>query len=67
MTKAGSLVSVNMNTLSWGILGTGRIAGVFAEQLPQSRTGTLAAVGSRSQANADKFATKFNVPRVHGS
>jgi predicted dehydrogenase len=56
-----------MNTLSWGILGTGRIAGIFAEQLPQSRTGTLAAVGSRSQANANKFAARFNVPQAHGS
>lgn len=56
-----------MNTLSWGILGTGRIAGVFARQLSQSKTGRLAAVGSRSQPSADKFAAEFNVPRRHGS
>ena len=45
-----------MNSLSWGILSTGRIAGIFARQLSESKTGRLAAVGSRSQANADKFA-----------
>ncbi len=51
-----------MNSLSWGILGTGRIAGIFAKQLSQSKTGKLAAVGSRSQASADKFAAEYHVP-----
>lgn len=56
-----------MNSLSWGILGTGRIAGVFAKNLPQSKTGKLAAVGSRTQISADRFAAEFNVPHCHGS
>jgi predicted dehydrogenase len=56
-----------MNSLSWGILGTGRIAGVFARQLSQSKTGKLAAVGSRSQASADKFITEFRVPRGYNT
>lgn len=56
-----------MNSLSWGILSTGRIAGIFAKQLSQSKTGKLAAVGSRSQPNADKFAAEFKVPRSHAS
>lgn len=56
-----------MNSLSWGILGTGRIAGVFAQQLSQSKTGKLVAVGSRSQASADKFAAEHRVPRSHSS
>jgi predicted dehydrogenase len=56
-----------MNSLSWGILGTGRIAGVFAKNLPQSKTGTLAAVGSRTQTSADKFGAEFHVPHCHGS
>ena len=51
-----------MNSLSWGILGTGRIAGIFAKQLSQSKTGKLAAVGSRSQASAEKFAAEYRVP-----
>jgi hypothetical protein len=40
-------------TLSWGVIGTGLIAGVFANGVQQSQTGTLVAVGSRSQAAAD--------------
>ncbi len=56
-----------MNSLSWGILGTGRIAGVFAKQLSQSKTGKLAAVGSRSQSSADKFAAEHRVPRAHAT
>jgi predicted dehydrogenase len=56
-----------MNSLSWGILATGRIARVFARQLSQSKTGRLVAVGGLSQTNADKFAAEFNVPRSYGS
>jgi predicted dehydrogenase/aryl-alcohol dehydrogenase-like predicted oxidoreductase len=53
--------------LAWGILGTGRIAGIFASGLARSRTGTLVAVGSRTQAAADAFAEKFGAPGRHGS
>jgi predicted dehydrogenase len=56
-----------MNSLSWGILATGRIARVFAGQLSKSKTGRLASVGGLSQTNADKFAAEFNVPRSYGS
>jgi len=42
--------------LRWGILGTGMIAGRFARELPESRTGTLVATGSRSPAAAERFA-----------
>jgi predicted dehydrogenase/aryl-alcohol dehydrogenase-like predicted oxidoreductase len=49
-------------TLSWGILGTGRIAGIFANGVKQSQTGTLAAVGSRSQAAADTFGETWHIP-----
>ena len=38
------------SSLNWGILGTGRIAGIFARALARSQTGKLAAVGSRSEA-----------------
>jgi predicted dehydrogenase/diketogulonate reductase-like aldo/keto reductase len=55
------------NKLGWGILSTGRIAGVFARGVAQSRHGRLAAVGSRTPAAAEKFATEFGVPRAHGS
>ena len=49
-------------TLSWGILGTGLIAGVFANGVKQSQTGTLVAVGSRSQAAADTFGETWRIP-----
>jgi len=53
--------------LAWGIIGTGRIAGTFAEGLAGSRTGSLVAVGSRTQAAAEKFGQRFGVPHRHGS
>lgn len=55
------------NRLGWGILGTGRIAGIFATGVARSQNGRLAAVGSRTAANAERFAKEFNVPRAHGS
>ncbi|MBV9229101.1 MAG: Gfo/Idh/MocA family oxidoreductase, partial [Chloroflexi bacterium] len=54
-------------TLTWGIIGTGRIAGIFANGIAESKTGTLLAVGSRTQASADKFGETWNVERRYGS
>lgn len=56
-----------MSSLSWGIIGTGSIARKFASELPHSKTGTLVAVGSRSQEKADEFAGKFPGIRAHAS
>ena len=56
-----------MSKLRWGILGTGHIAGVYARGVAASQTGELAAVGSRAQASAARFAREFGVPRAHGS
>lgn len=53
--------------LSWGIIGAGRIAGTFATALAESTTGRLVAVGSRTQASADRFGDEFGVPRRHPS
>ena len=53
--------------LNWGVLATGWIAGQFATDLRQSRTGRLAAVGSRQLADAQKFAADFGGARAHGS
>lgn len=53
--------------LGWGILSTGRIAGIFATGVARSQLGRLVAVGSRTQASADRFAQEFGVPRAHGS
>jgi predicted dehydrogenase len=50
----------------WGILATGWIAGMFVNDL--LLTGhAVTAVGSRSQASADRFAREFGVATAHGS
>ena len=53
--------------LTWGILGTGSIAQKFARGIAESHTGTLLAVGSRTQASAEIFGATWNVPHRHGS
>jgi predicted dehydrogenase/aryl-alcohol dehydrogenase-like predicted oxidoreductase len=53
--------------LTWGIIGTGNIAGAFARGLAHSKTGKLVAVGSRRRESAEAFGDKFNVPRRHAS
>ena len=58
---------VNQTTLAWGILATGRIAGSFARGVDRSLHGRLAAVGSRSRANAERFAREFPGLRAHAS
>ena len=42
--------------LRWGILGTGKIATKFADELPSSQRCQLVAVGSRSPRKAAEFA-----------
>ena len=52
--------------LRWGILATGWIADLFTRDL--LLTGhTVAAVGSRSRENAEKFARQFGIASAHGS
>ncbi len=46
-------------SLKWGILATGGIARQFAGGLKVSKTGTLAAVGSRTLESAQGFTEKF--------
>jgi predicted dehydrogenase len=53
--------------LRWGILGTGGIADTFATDLMSTDSGIVAAVGSRSQQSADRFAGKHGVARAHPS
>jgi predicted dehydrogenase len=54
-----------MKTLNWGIMGTGKIAGTFAKGIAGSETGTLVAIGSRTQEAADRFGDEHNVVRRH--
>lgn len=53
--------------IRWGILGTGNIASQFARGLRSVPDAQLIAVASRSQASADKFGDKFDVPRRHAT
>jgi predicted dehydrogenase len=56
-----------MKLARWGILGTGAIAGKFAEALGGVPGAQLHAVGSRSREGADAFARAFGVPRPYAS
>jgi len=54
------------NKLKWGIIGTGSIARKFAHGLTTSKTGVLAAAGSRTLESAKKFSAEFPAT-AHGS
>lgn len=56
-----------MKNIKWGILGCGRIAGKFADDIQLIENAELIAVGSRSLSNAESFGKKYNVPYMHGS
>ena len=53
--------------LQWGILGTGAVANCFVADLRMSDSGKAAAVGSRRQETADRFADSYDIPRRHAS
>lgn len=53
--------------IRWGIMGCGWIANKFAGDLPLTRYGELAAVGSRSKTKAKQFAAGHGDARVYGS
>ena len=55
------------DTIRWGILATGGIAADFAQDLKLLPDAELVAVGSRTQASAQAFADRFDIPRAHGS
>ncbi len=51
--------------LRWGILSTGRIAGVFAQGVAASQQGRLVAVGSRALEPAQAFAATHGIEAAH--
>jgi len=53
--------------IKWGILGTGRIAEQFAEQLVKIKAGRLIGVASRQFENAQKFCQKFRDIKAYDS
>jgi predicted dehydrogenase len=56
-----------VDRLRWAILGTGKIAHIFAASLPLSQSGELVAVGSRTPAAADTFVRRHGNVRACGS
>ena len=52
---------------NWGILGTGTIAHLVAEDLALLPNAELTAVSSRAQERADAFGDTFDVPHRYGS
>jgi predicted dehydrogenase len=56
-----------MDTIRWGILGTGNIARQFARGLAALPDAELVAVGSRSAASAAAFADEFGAARRYAS
>jgi predicted dehydrogenase len=55
-----------MTALRWGIISTGGIARQFTADLLLNGH-TVAAVGSRTQESADRFAAHFGLPAAHAS
>jgi predicted dehydrogenase len=53
--------------IGWGIIGTGKIAQLFASDLTCVPDARLVAVGSRSKDKARAFGERFGVPSQHGS
>ena len=52
-------------TTRWGILGAGRIAHTFAEDMPATNGGVLQAVAARSGDSAKAFADQYAIPSAH--
>ncbi|QOD60737.1 Gfo/Idh/MocA family oxidoreductase [Polaribacter haliotis] len=56
-----------MKKIKWGIIGLGKIANKFAEDLGTIKDVELVAVASRSMDNANEFAKKFNAKKAYNS
>ncbi len=56
-----------METLRWGVLGTGKIAGAFTLDTGSLPDAQIVAVGSRSQESADRFGDSYGVARRHAT
>ena len=64
--KGSDSPGASADTVRWGILGTGLIAGLQTSDLVEHGF-TVQAVGSRNLATAREFAARFQVPTAHGS
>lgn len=51
----------------FAVIGTGRIAAAFTDDLRLLQDAEMVAVGSRNRSSADAFASRFGLPRAHPS
>jgi predicted dehydrogenase len=56
-----------MDRYNWGIIGLGKIANLFAQDLNLSKRGNLYAVASRSEEKAKTFANTYGAEKFYGS
>mmetsp|Transcript_11173 Transcript_11173/g.24186 ORF Transcript_11173/g.24186 Transcript_11173/m.24186 type:complete len:370 (+) Transcript_11173:245-1354(+) len=56
-----------LRTIRWAVLGTGSIATDMVQILKQLPATEVLAVGSRTQASADRFADRWAIPRRYSS
>lgn len=63
----GSREFLMADKIRWGIIGTGNIAHQLARGLQSVADAELVAVGSRTQASADKFGDEFGAPHRYAS
>lgn len=56
-----------MKTIRWGVIGPGRIAHKFVQDLAKVPGSTLSAVASRSLDRAQAFANEYGAPYAYGS
>ena len=56
-----------MNKINWGIMGAGRIAGIFSAALRACEEANLYAIGSRSLEKAEEFAGLNQFQKAYGS
>jgi len=54
-----------MRKIRWGIVGAGRIAHTFAEDMPATSAGIIQAVAARSGTSAREFANQYDIPTAH--
>lgn len=55
------------NKVNWGIIGLGKIAHKFAQDIVLSEAAHLQAVASRSLEKAEKFKTDYHAESAYGS
>lgn len=56
-----------MKKIRWGIMGTGRIAGVFCNMLKDLEQAQIYAVASRNQEKATEFGAKYGATACYGT